>query len=44
MNKEKISLILIYFKCKGFGQPVRNLLCYLDLPFSEIHFDRLQEE
>jgi hypothetical protein len=30
---ENTPLVLIYFKFRGQLQPIRNLLCYLDIPF-----------
>jgi hypothetical protein len=32
-------LILVYFKLRGKMQPIRNLICYLGLPFFEVHID-----
>jgi hypothetical protein len=35
--KESSPPILIYFKFRGQLQPIRNLLCYLEVPFVEVH-------
>jgi len=30
-------LIMVYYNFRGQLQPIRNMLCYLDVPFYEIH-------
>jgi hypothetical protein len=30
-------IILVYYKFRGMAQIVRNLLCYLNLPFQDIY-------
>ena len=32
-------LILVYFKLRGKLQPVRNIICYLGLPYFEVHIE-----
>lgn len=44
LMNENCPLILIYFKFRGQLQPIRNLLCYLEVPFVEVHPEFLEEE
>lgn len=37
--EEALPLILLYYRFRGQLQPIRNLYCYLELPFIEIHLD-----
>jgi hypothetical protein len=37
-------LILVYYSFRGLAQPIRSLLCYLDLPYAEIHLDRFEQQ
>lgn len=43
MMNDNSALILIYYKFRGQLQPIRNLLCYLDVPFVELHLEFLEE-
>lgn len=35
-------LILIYYNIRGKLQVVRNLLCFLNLPFTELHIELIE--
>lgn len=41
---EQSPIILVYYDFKGLGHLVRQLLCYLDLPFVNIHLDKIEEQ
>ena len=41
---DEFPLILIYYKFRGQLQPVRNICCYLEIPFIEIQLDNYEEQ
>ncbi len=44
VNEEPLPPILVYYRFRGQLQPIRNLYCYLELPFLEIHMDYFEEQ
>lgn len=44
LQESSCTLLLVYYNFKGLAQTVRHFLCYLDLPFLDIHLDRFQEQ
>lgn len=41
---ESAALILVYYKFRGQLQPIRNLLCYIEVPFYEVHLEYIEEQ
>ena len=44
MEEEDAPLIFVYYHFRGQMQALRNILCYLELPFFEVFLERLAEQ
>ena len=37
-------MIFLYYSIRGQMQPIRNLLCFLELPYYDVHLDEIEKE
>jgi hypothetical protein len=44
MENKKHLPILIYYNFRGLLQPIRNLLCYLDISYFEIYIEEFESQ
>lgn len=44
MSLNEFPLILVYYRFRGLLQPIRNLYCYLELPFIELQLDHIEDQ
>ena len=41
LTDKETPLIFLYYSIRGQMQPLRNLLCFLEVPYYDVHLDEI---